>query len=98
MRHLLHRLRPALLTLSIVCLLLGGFLSVMILLIAWIRTPEALYVTGNQVGPRMVRGGESLGAISGWLRAELTPGVLMVLAGCLGVARLRERGESLTRL
>ncbi len=93
--RLYSELRPALLTLSIVSLLLGLFLSVMIVFIAWIRTPETLLVSTNPDLPRVVRGGESLAAISGWLRAELGQGLALVVAGWAGVVSLgRRRSDS----
>lgn len=86
--RLYYALRPALLTLSIVSLMLGLFLSVMIVFIAWIRTPEALLVSTNPDLPRVVRGGESFAAITGWLRAELGQGLALIVAGWAGVVSL----------
>jgi hypothetical protein len=85
LRRLYYQFRPALLTLSIVSLMLGLFLSVMIVFVAWIRTPETLLVSTDPELPRVVRGGESLQAIAGWLRAELGQGVALILAGWAGV-------------
>lgn len=97
LRLLWIQVRPALLTFSFVVLMLGLFLSTMILLIAWIRTPEALFVSTDPGLPRVVRGGESFHAIQGWLGAELVPGLAMVLAGWAGILALGDRDSDRLR-
>lgn len=84
-------LRPALQTLSLVSLMLGLFQGVLLLLIAWIRTPEALFISTDPLLPQVVRGGESVSAIAGWLRTELWPGVFLVVGGWAGLVGLSRR-------
>src|SRR5574338_1271772 len=85
LRRLYDDLRPALRTFAIVALLLGLFLSTLVLLVAWIRTPEALLFSTDPRLPRVTRGGESFHTIAPWLRSELWPTLAMVVAGVAGL-------------
>lgn len=79
---------PALQTFGYVALMLGLFLLALILLIAWIRTPEGYFLSTDPHLPQVVRGGESLRSLLPWLRAELGNAALLIGVGLLCVRGL----------
>lgn len=84
----LSAIAPALQTFGYVALMLGLFMLALVLLIAWIRTPEAYYLSTDPHLPQVVRGGESLRSLAPWLRAELGNAALLIGVGLLCVRGL----------
>ena len=91
-RRLYYQARPAVQTLASLALVLGLVLSGFVLLLVWVRTPQAILISTDPTAPPMMRGGESLRSILPWAARELWPGLALVLAGVTGrylTARLR---------
>ena len=84
----LSALVPALQTFGYVSLMLGLFMLALVLLVAWIRTPEAYYLSNDPHLPQVVRGGESLRSLAPWLRAELGHAALLIAVGLFCVRGL----------
>lgn len=84
----LGALVPALQTFGYVSLMLGLFMLALVLLVAWIRTPEAYFLSTDPDLPQVVRGGESLRSLLPWLRAELGNAALLIGLGFLCVRGL----------
>ncbi|MFN8653726.1 MAG: hypothetical protein U0133_17605 [Gemmatimonadales bacterium] len=76
---------PALQTFGYVALMLGVFMLALVLLVAWIRTPEAYFLSTDPHLPQVVRGGESLRSLMPWLRAELGNAALLIGIGIVCV-------------
>lgn len=74
---------PALQTFGYVALMLGLFLLTLTLLIAWIRTPEAYFVSTDPRLPHVVRGGDSVRTLLPWLRSELSGAAALIAFGLL---------------
>ena len=79
---------PALQTFGYVALMLGLFMLALVLLVAWIRTPETYYLSSDPHLPQVVRGGESLRSLAPWLRAELGNAALLIAVGLFCVRGL----------
>jgi hypothetical protein len=95
--QLYDQLRPALRTFAVVAALLGFFLCTLVVLVAWIRTPEPLLYSTDPLLPRVTRGGESFHTIAPWLRTELWPALWMLLAGVAGLLGTNDHhGQSAT--
>lgn len=84
----LSALVPALQTFGYIALMLGLFMLALVLLIAWIRTPEAYFLSTDPHLPQVVRGGESLRSLGPWLKAELGSAALLIGVGLLCVRGL----------
>jgi hypothetical protein len=84
-RRSLARLKPAILCLSMVLLMLGITFVLVAALAIWFRSPEQVYLYRLSEDKTLVRGGETLLSVLGYMRAEVTVACALLAAGILGI-------------
>ncbi len=69
--------------------MLGGTLALLIVLVAWMRTPEPLFTFEVSPGTVLVHGGDSYSAAAGQLLRSILRAGLLLLAGFAGLVACR---------
>jgi hypothetical protein len=85
MDRTLSHLKPAVLCLSMVLLMLGITFVLVSALAIWFRAPEQVYLFRLSENKMLVRGGETLLSVLGFMRAEVTVACSLLAAGLVGL-------------
>jgi NhaP-type Na+/H+ or K+/H+ antiporter len=84
-RRSLSSLKPAVLCLSMVMLMLGITFVLVAALAIWFRSPEQLYLYHLSDDKTFIRGGETLLAVFGNMRGEVTIALALLAGGFMGI-------------
>lgn len=84
-RRSLVQLKPAVLCLSMVLLMLGITFVLVAALAVWFRSPEQVYLYHLSDDKTLVRGGENLLTVLGFMRGEVVVALALVGSGLAGI-------------
>lgn len=88
-RRSLSSLKPAVLCLSMVMLMLGITFVLVAAVAIWFRAPEQVYLYHLSEDKTLVRGGETLLAVMGYMRSEVAVALALLGGGALGIQLAR---------